>query len=663
MNKFIIKQDDESDCGACCLYSIISYFKGFVPLEIIKYDTLTTRNGTTFLNLKNASLKYGFDCLGINGSLKKEYLPCIIQVNIKGLNHFIVVYEIHDNYYLCMDPARGMIKLDREEFNNIFTSNILRFNPIGNIVRYKKNNYFLNYLYSLAKDNLKLIISITIVSILYVILSFICTYILKLTISNYYLLPLIYYFLISSFKIILDYIKTYYLAYFNFNVNTKIIYGYLKHYFLLPFKYIQLKNPGDIISRINDINAFKDFMGKELINIFLYLIFFIGTNILFIFINFYLWLIIILITFILFILGFYLSNRYNKYYYEVIDSENEFMSLNIEYINKIKIIKNIGKENVFLDKISNSSIKNYGNLFNLECKINNYNLILNIYNLFLFVISFIFLIYNNTSIDNIFMIYIFLNYYNECISYYYSLLPSFIYFKNVLLRINAIYYLNDNSSLKRLKIYNYDITISKLYYKVSNKIIYNNFNQFIKMGNKVLLLGENGSGKSTLMNMLIKNIDSYKGNIYIGKYNIRNIDVKDLIDNISYVSQDNDIFYDTLLNNIILDNDYNEDKFKLVLKITELDSFIKNRFGGYNFIIKDNLSGGEKQKIILARSIYRDFNILLLDEALSEISKYSRMKIIYNLNNYFKDKTIIYISHYYEKYPFDIVINLTDGKE
>ena len=75
------------------------------------------------------------------------------------------------------------------------------------------------------------------------------------------------------------------------------------------------------------------------------------------------------------------------------------------------------------------------------------------------------------------------------------------------------------------------------------------------------------------------------------------------------------------------------------------------------------VSKEKEDKIILARTLYQDFNILLLDEAMSEISKYSRMKIINNINNYFKNKTIIYISHYYEKYPFDKVINLTDRKE
>ena len=183
------------------------------------------------------------------------------------------------------------------------------------------------------------------------------------------------------------------------------------------------------------------------------------------------------------------------------------------------------------------------------------------------------------------------------------------------------------------------------------------------MGEKILLLGENGSGKSTLFNLLVKNIDNYKGNILIGRNDLRRIRYEDLDNFISYVSQENTIFNDTFLNNIILDNKYDEYKFKLILNLVDLDGFIKNRYDNYEFLIRDNISGGERQKIILARTLYQDFNILLLDEAMSEISKYSRMKIVNNINNYFKNKTIIYISHYYEKYPFDKVINLTDRKE
>ena len=153
------------------------------------------------------------------------------------------------------------------------------------------------------------------------------------------------------------------------------------------------------------------------------------------------------------------------------------------------------------------------------------------------------------------------------------------------------------------------------------------------------------------------------GNILIGRNDLRRIRYEDLDNFISYVSQENTIFNDTFLNNIILDNKYDEYKFKLILNLVDLDGFIKNRYDNYEFLIRDNISGGERQKIILARTLYQDFNILLLDEAMSEISKYSRMKIVNNINNYFKNKTIIYISHYYEKYPFDKVINLTDRKE
>ena len=234
---------------------------------------------------------------------------------------------------------------------------------------------------------------------------------------------------------------------------------------------------------------------------------------------------------------------------------------------------------------------------------------------------------------------------------------------NVLSRINAIYYLKDKCFLKPLKLTNYDICINNLSYSINNKSIYNNFNLKIRMGEKILLLGENGSGKSTLFNLLVKNIDNYKGNILIGRNDLRRIRYEDLDNFISYVSQENTIFNDTFLNNIILDNKYDEYKFKLILNLVDLDGFIKNRYDNYEFVIRDNISGGERQKIILARTLYQDFNILLLDEAMSEISKYSRMKIVNNINNYFKNKTIIYISHYYEKYPFDKVINLTDRKE
>ena len=183
------------------------------------------------------------------------------------------------------------------------------------------------------------------------------------------------------------------------------------------------------------------------------------------------------------------------------------------------------------------------------------------------------------------------------------------------------------------------------------------------MGSKILLKGVNGSGKSTLLNILFKITDKYSGLITINNHDLKDINFNEVRNNISYVSQNDSLLPGTILYNILLDEDYNDLRFRRISSLLYLDKIINNKVNGINTVIRDNLSGGEKQRIILARALYKKFDVLLLDEALSEVDYHFRTKIVSNINNYYKDKTIIMVSHNEEKYKFDKVINLTVRKD
>ena len=132
---------------------------------------------------------------------------------------------------------------------------------------------------------------------------------------------------------------------------------------------------------------------------------------------------------------------------------------------------------------------------------------------------------------------------------------------------------------------------------------------------------------------------------------------------ILYCGKKDILFTDTIMNNIILDNKYDDKRFKKIESILSLKDIVNKKSNGYNTIVKDNLSGGEYQRIILARALYSDSKILCLDESLSEINYHLRNKIIKRINTYYKNKTIIYVSHNLEENYFDKIINLTARKE
>ena len=280
MKNFFIKQDDESDCGACALFWIIKYYDGYVPLEIIKHDTYTTKEGTTFLNIKNAANKYGFAVIGKNTYTFNDIKnPFIAQIKINDfLYHFVVVYKIHNNYVYIIDPAKGYCKFSSEEFNKIFTGNILMFEKITSLPKYHKNKEFILLLKNILKQNLLSIIFILMLCVILVLIPLANIYFIKKIISNYHYKLFILFIIILSFNCLLNYIKNYLVTHLNKRFNINLLVKYIKKYFSIPFKYLQLKNSGDIISRISDLNNIKDFFTREIINIIIYFQVFIFSS-------------------------------------------------------------------------------------------------------------------------------------------------------------------------------------------------------------------------------------------------------------------------------------------------------------------------------------------------------------------------------------------------
>ena len=661
MKKFIVKQNDIADCGACSLASIIKYYDGYVPLEIIKYDSLTTEHGTNFYNLKNAALKYGFDVVGLCGDkVKEEQPPYIAQIKYQNLYHFIVVYKENNNNFICMDPAVGIKKYSKKEFEHIFNGNILKLKPIGKIIKYRKNNQFKDNLLKFYKDNLLLLILIFFLTLIIIGISLYNTYSIKLILNMHYHLIIVL-LLLSIAKNALNYISNNILVHLNKKINNNLMESYIMKFFHLPSKYLQLKTSGEITSRIYDLNNIKDFFTKELINIIIAAIFLTCSTTMMLYLNYKLTILLIIASIIYLLINYLINNKSFNYYMQYLDKETIFNNYLIEYTEKIHTIKNLGKEDFFLNKINNYVKENNNSVYNLNKYLNKLHLFSNIFNDLCLIL--ILLLSIGQGMDNILIYILYYNYFNENINYYSNLIPNLKYIKGIIAKISEIYYIEEKTAKNSLKTHNNSIKISRLEYTIGLNKIFEKITLNIKENSKILITGPNGVGKTSLLNILNGNISDFKGQVLIDNKNIKGISQKSLKKDVLYVSENDRLFKDTILNNIILDKEYNEEKLQIIENLLDLHEIKNKKNNGYNSLINDNLSRGEEQKIILARAIYQDSNILLLDEALSAISYKSRIIIINKLNKYFKNKTIIYVGHNINPALFNKVVNLTVRKE
>ncbi len=664
---WIVKQRDVFDCGVCSLLSIINYYEGFVPIEKLRIDTYTDKNGTTFYHLLKAARKYGFEGCGmqikLDNLLLEDYkLPVIAQLVLKNQStHFVVIYNINKSHVELMDPALGKVKLKLAEFDKIWTKNILMLYPIHKILKIKKNTNILELFIKIIPIEKKLVIKLIISSIGIAFFSIINGFYFKIMLNNlninikiFSLLIFSLFLIFTIFKVYFKYIKNDLENYLNKNIDIRLIFPFIKHIFFLPLNVVKSRSTGEITSRINDLNNIKDLFSKIFVTLTLDLLLtFISIFVLFK-INHNLFFLLCLVIFIYLMIGLIFSKRIYKKILANIEYETEFNSTVIENIEGIETVKNINNIDYVLNKIDKSFVAYLKNSF-------LFNKFLNIYNLFkdficeigIFLVnSYGFYLILNNQLDlvtlvvfNTLYIYLF-----DPIKNVIDLLPSFNHLKAILAKVSDFYNIEAEKLNDEEEVFiNGDIEVIDLNFSY-NDYQYNleKLNLKIKKGEKVFLKGSSGCGKSTFCKLLFRLLVANKGQIKINNIDINDYNLNTIRNHMTYLSQKECLFTETIEQNILFGHKSDKRKFTEILKICEVEEILKNKYLKKEALLIDggfNLSGGQRQRIALARSLLKESDIIILDEPLSEVETNLEIKIINNILRYFKNKTIIYISH------------------
>ena len=680
-----VMQEGPKDCGVCCLLTIIRTHKGNVSKEYLRNLTNTTSFGVNALSLIEAGRKLGFTTYGVKGdilNIKDKYLPCIAHVIIdKKYKHFVVIHKIDrvSNNVIIADPSKGIIKMDIDKFRSISSKNYFYFIPNKKLPVIEEENLIKKKIIEFFYSYRNVFITILIFSILYVLFSIIISFEFQFVIerslnqsSLFNLYPIILILLIIYIiKNTLDYSKERILNFISHKLDYILINDSLNHILSLPHLYFKNRNTGEVLSRISDLDNLKDIICNLIVTIFIDLLVSIVSIITLLSINSKLLLYVLLIIIIYSVI----TIIYNKIiYYDIREVKENNAKVNSSVIELIKGINTIKSLNI-LSKIKEEFSIIYNkyliSCFNYYSKIANKKLIENIANglisLLILYIGGKLVLNNEMSLSSLIT-------FNSIVFYHFTSLKSIIDFtimrkqiKLVIERINELLNIKEEKiyfDLNPLKNTKGDIVIKNLNYGYGSENIINNLNLNLKEGKKILIHGSSGCGKSTLAKILSGYIEIPRGKIFIGNNDINDINLWSLREQVTYVSQEEYIFNNTLYENLNIKNTRDKNKVFDISKCMLIDEIVKKNQSGYNMLLDENacnLSGGERQRIILARAFLKSSNIYILDESFSEINIDKERIIITNIFQRFSEKTIIVISHRFDNNDlYDEICNLED---
>ncbi len=666
-NKYFVRQNGFKDCGPSCLLSIMKYYGCEASHEEVTNVLKTDINGTNAYYIINGCKLFGFDGYGSHISVddiynKKVSFPIICHTLKKNIYHFIVVYGIKNNKLIIMDPSlNNYTKMSKEDFKNIYLNTSILIYPVKDVRCNVSNENILSHLFTYLKVEKNNIIKMIILSLIGILVGIFINYfsmlIVDYVIPNFnirILIKLSIMFTVCVFvKNIIALIRGKYLINIIENISIKFNSIVLFKFFNLPYQFFKSKSIGEVTSRINDLKSFKEIISEVLVSLFVDLVLIIISSILLFIINKQLF-IIYLIGMIIYLIVVIIYKRIFKYKSQnILESEGEYNKCLNDNICGYENNLNINLKNETIKELDTYNIINSYKISSYSKSLNNQNFIketiLNMVYIISLFLSALYIHDGSISIGKFILFNSIVFYFTEPLKNILDIEPNINHLKNIYNRINDLLIYRNDIPLEDNSLIDGDIKIKKLSFSYNGfDNIFNNINLNIKKGNKFLIYGKSGIGKSTIFKIILKYFENYDGNIYINNINLRDINRNVLANSFTYVSQNSYIKNDTLRNNIIYYRDIKEEDYERVIHLCNLDKLRDNNKLRNDFIIEDNgfnISGGERQKIVLARSLLKNSNYIILDEALSEVDVTEEKEIIKRIFEIYKDKTIIYVSH------------------
>lgn len=683
MRYYCVKQHDMTDCGAACLATIAKQNGYKISISKIREIAGTDKQGTNAFGVIQAAEQLGFSAKGVKGNKEAFFsdfpLPCIAHVIVDGnLMHYVVIHKITKKQVVIADPGVGIVKLTPEEFfgEKVEGDKPPKYQWTGVLILLVKSETFVKgdetkglfqRFFHLLLPQKKLLLQIFLASLIYTVLGILGAFYFKALVDD--VLPdglrktltalSIGVILLNVFKVALDAIRSHLLLYLSQKLDIALLLGYYRHVLELPMNFFGSRKVGEIVSRFNDASKVRDAISGATLTIMIDTIMAVAGAIILYIQNAKMFGIAVIMVVLYTIIVFVFRKWFDKWNRTQMEDNAQLTSYLVESLNGMQTVKAFNAERKANRETETRFIKLLKSIFRLSW-IGNMQYTLKVFvelvgGVVILWVGGIDVIQGTLTMGQLITFQSLLVYFLDPVKNLINLQPQLQTAVVAADRLGEILDLeaekgeNEHKKMHPEHILG-DIELKNVDFRYgTRRLILENINIKINKGEKVAFVGESGSGKTTLAKLLLHLYQAEKGEILIGDNNIEDIQIETLREKIAYIPQETFLFSGSIYENLTLgmDNPSMEEVVEAA-KQAQAHEFINELPLRYETRLEENganLSGGQRQRLAIARAMLKKPDILILDEATSNLDAVTERALDKTIQKFSKEMTTIFIAH------------------
>ncbi len=674
-------QMDAMDCGPTCLRMIAKFYGKAYSLQTLRERSYITREGVSLLGTSDAAESIGFRTMGVRLTFEKlageAPLPLIAHWKQK---HFIVVYKIKKGKVYCADPAHGLIKYSKDEFFKGWISTrkdeeeqgvCLLLEPSPDFystedekINKKSFKFLFSYLKPHKKFFFQLILGMILGSIIQLIFPFLTQSIVDIGINNqdlsFITLILVAQLVLFVSQTFVDFLRGWILLHISTRINISLISDFLIKLMKLPISFFDTKMVGDLMQRIGDHRRIEAFLTGSSLNILFSMVTLVVFAIVLAIYSIQIFA-VFMIGSILYIVWVYLfMKKRRELDYKRFSQLSENQSSIIQLITGMQEIKlnNCEKQRrweweriqarLFKINIKGLSLNQYQ-----QAGAGFFNQMKNILITFIAAKS---VVDGDITLGMMVAVQYIIGQLNSPIELIVNFMRSAQDAKISLERLGEIHQRDDEEPADKMRISiipeDKSIFVSNVSFQYEgphSAFVLKDVDLDIPESKVTAIVGPSGSGKTTLVKLLLGFYPPTKGEVKISDVRLENFNTRMWRDKCGTVMQDGFLFSDSIARNIaVSDEIIDKEKLLQAVKVANIQEFIESLPLAYNTKIGAEgigLSQGQKQRILIARAVYKNPEYLFFDEATNALDANNEKTIMNNLEQFFQGKTVLIVAH------------------